>query len=75
MEVLISAIAELGPAAIWIAGLVAAVIAAFVIYLGLALIAVLRSRPANENIRYKVFRDLLTLWRELLAPLLRRQRR
>jgi hypothetical protein len=75
MENPVSASAEVGPAAIWAVGLVAAVIVAFVIYLGLALVAVLRARPDNMGIRYKVFRDLLNLWRELLALLLRRQRR
>jgi hypothetical protein len=67
MEDLLSAIAELGPAAVWVGGFVAAVVAVIIIYLGLALVAVLRARPANVECRYVVFRDLLDLLRELLS--------
>jgi hypothetical protein len=67
MEELLRAIAELGPAAVLVVGLIAAVIAAIVIYLGLAMVAVLRARPANVECRYVVFRDLLDLLRELLS--------
>lgn len=67
MEELLRVIAELGPAAVWVAGFVAVVIAAIIIYLGLAMVAVLRAQPGNEECRYVVFRDMLDLLRELLS--------
>ncbi|WP_396454776.1 hypothetical protein [Actinomadura sp.] len=63
MEVILRVLAEFGPAADWIAKFAAAVITALIIYLGLALVAVLRAEPDNANIRYRVFRDLLDLFR------------
>ncbi|GAA2277836.1 hypothetical protein GCM10010402_38020 [Actinomadura luteofluorescens] len=67
MEEVLRVIAEMGPAAVWVAGFVAAVIATIVIYLGLALVAVLRAQPNNEECRYVVFRDLLDLLCDLLS--------
>lgn len=63
MGVILRVLAEFGPAAGWIAKFAAAVVTALVIYLGLALVAVLRAEPDNANIRYQVFRDLLDLFR------------
>lgn len=67
MEEVLRAIAEMGPAAVWAVRFVAVVIAAIVIYLGLALVAVLRAQPNTEECRYVVFRDLLDLVCDLLS--------
>jgi len=57
---LLRLLADIGAAANWIAIFLAAVIAAFVLYLGIALYAVLRASDKEQReVRYKVFRDLL----------------
>jgi len=57
---LLRLLAEVGAAANWIAIFIATVIAVFVLYLGIALRAVLIAKdPDQQKIRYQVFRDLL----------------
>jgi hypothetical protein len=64
MEMLLRLQAELGPAATWIAVFFAAVVAVFVLYVGVAMRAILRaSDPEQARIRYWVFQDLLGLFR------------
>ena len=47
----------------WFAIFIAAVIAVFVLYVGIALRAVLRATDeAQRRVRYQVFRDLLDLF-------------
>ena len=56
--------AAVGPTAAWVAGFAAAVIAAFVVYVGIAMVVVLRTDDVRKaEIRYRVFRDLLGLFR------------
>jgi hypothetical protein len=53
-----------GPAAAWVARFSAVVIAVFVVYVGIAMVVVLRTDDARKaEIRYQVFRDLLGLFR------------
>jgi hypothetical protein len=55
--------AEVGAAASWIVIFIAAVIAVFVAYVGVALYATLRATdPEQQKLRYKVFRDLLRIF-------------
>jgi len=63
LEVLLRTSAELGPVATWLAIFVAAIIAVFVFYVGVALWAVLRASEQQRDVRYQVFRDLLDLFR------------
>ncbi len=57
---LLRLLAAVGTAANWIAIFFAAIIAVFVLYLGIALYAVLRASDKEQwERRYKVFRDLL----------------
>ena len=49
---------------IWGAGFSAAVIAVFVLYVGIAMVAVLRTEDEHKaEMRYRVFHDLLELFR------------
>ena len=64
LDVLLRAQAELGPTARWLAIFFAAVVAAFVLYVGIALYAVLSADDAEQRkVRYEVFRDLLSLFK------------
>jgi hypothetical protein len=57
---LLRLLADVGAAANWIAIFLAAIIAVFVLYLGIALYAVLRASDKDQReVRYRVFRDLL----------------
>jgi len=57
-------LAEVAPETLWIPVFFAAVIAVFVLYIGIALWAVLRAKdPGQRKVRYRVFRDLLDLFR------------
>lgn len=62
LETLLRLLAELGPEAIWIIAFFAAMVAVFVLYLGIALWAALRATGPEQHIRYQVFRDLLELF-------------
>jgi hypothetical protein len=64
MEILLRVLAEMAPAAEWAAGFVAAVVAAFVVYVGLAMAATLLTRDQKRlKVQYRVFSDLLRLFR------------
>jgi hypothetical protein len=64
LEILLRSVAEAGPAAIWIIVFCAAVVAAFVVFIGIAMKATLdASDPRQQQIRYQVFRDLIDLFR------------
>ena len=64
LDALLRALTELGPLATWVALFLAAIIAVFVVYVGIALRAVLRAPDREQReIRYRVFRDLLDLFR------------
>jgi hypothetical protein len=53
-----------GPSAAWTAKFCAAVVATFVLYIGIALRATLRATdPEQRKMRYQIFRDLLDLFR------------
>ena len=55
--------ATAAPAAAWAAGFSAAVIATFVLYVGIAMVVVLRTVDERKaEIRYRVFHDLLELF-------------
>lgn len=57
---LLRLLADVGAAANWIAIFIAAVIAVFMLYLGISLLSVLRAPDKEQReIRYEVFRDLL----------------
>lgn len=52
--------ASVGAATNWVLVFIAAVIAVFVVYVGIAMYAVLRATdPEQRKVRYQVFRDLL----------------
>jgi hypothetical protein len=55
---------ELGSEAVWMVFFFAAVVAVFVVYLGIAMRETLRERnPEQQQVRYQIFRDLLELFR------------
>lgn len=63
LEVVLRLLAEMGPAAAWIAVFMAVVVTAFVLYVGVAMAATLAARDADQaKIRYRVFKDLLRLF-------------
>jgi hypothetical protein len=60
---LLRLLAEADDAISWIAIFIAAVIAVFVAYVGVAMYATLRTHdPDQQKIRYKVFQDLLRVF-------------
>jgi hypothetical protein len=63
--ILLRFLTAISPTAGWAAKFAAAVITVLVIYLGVAMIATLHPGcdQRNSEIRYKVFRDLLSLFR------------
>lgn len=64
LEILLRLEAEVGPAATWIAIVVVALMAVFVLYVGVAMWATLRaSDPERVKACYRVFQDLLGLFR------------
>ena len=61
VESMLRVLGEIGPGAAWF---VAAVVAVFVIYIGIALVATLRAGDEpSRKIRYQLFHDLLDLFR------------
>lgn len=57
-------LAEIGPQVIWVFVFIAAIVAVFVVYVGIALWATLRARdPEQRQVRYQIFHDLLDLFR------------
>nr|WP_062331633.1 hypothetical protein [Herbidospora sakaeratensis] len=64
MDILLRVMAELVPAAGWAAALLATVVVAFVLYVGVAMAATLLSGDRETaRVRYRVFADLLELFR------------
>ncbi|WP_062433908.1 hypothetical protein [Herbidospora daliensis] len=64
MDVFLRVLAEMAPAAGWAAALLATVVAAFVLYVGVAMAATLLSGDRETaRVRYRVFADLLELFR------------
>jgi predicted small integral membrane protein len=60
-----------GRAAVWALILLAAVVAAFLLYIGIALYSVLRAPDREQReVRYQMFRDLLNLIQDLFRHLL-----
>jgi hypothetical protein len=61
---LLRLLAEIGPGIIWVLIFIAAVIAVFVLYVGIALVAALFAKdPGQQKVRRKILRDLLRLFR------------
>lgn len=64
MEVVLRQLVEMGPAAGWILAFAVAMVAVFVLYVGVAMVATLVTRtPRKTKVRYQVFTDLLDLFR------------
>jgi hypothetical protein len=64
LDLLLRALADVGPAATWIVAFIAAIVAVFVMYVGITIWATLRaSDPEQQQIRYQLFSDLLDLFR------------
>jgi cytochrome b subunit of formate dehydrogenase len=60
---LVRLLAEIGPGVIWVFIFIAAIVAVFVIFTGIALWATLRAKDTEQQqIRYQVFHDLLDLF-------------
>jgi hypothetical protein len=63
LEILVRLLVDAGPGIAWTAIFAAAVVATFVLYTGVALLATLRAHdPEQVKICYRVFRDLLGLF-------------
>jgi uncharacterized membrane protein len=61
---LFNLVAATGSVAEWAGVFSAVVVATFVVYIGLAMVVVLRTKDVRKaEIRYRVFRDLLGLFR------------
>jgi hypothetical protein len=64
LDMLLRTLAELGPTARWLAIFFAAVVAVFVLYVGIALHAVLSATDEEQRkVRYEVFKELLGLFK------------
>lgn len=64
LETTLRLLAELGPATVWAAALIACVIVLFALYVGVAMVATLRATDHEQaKLRYRVFRDLLSVFR------------
>ena len=60
---LLRLLAELGPGVKWVFIFIAAIVAVFVIFTGIALWATLRAKDTEQQkVRYQVFHDLLDLF-------------
>jgi hypothetical protein len=65
-EELVRAIAEMGPAAVWLGGSVIGLMAVFVGYVGIVLVAALKAdTPELQRYRSRLLRDLLKFLRDL----------
>lgn len=61
---LLRLLAGIGPGVVWVFIFIAAVVAVFVLYIGIALWATLRARDSEQRqVRYQIFHDLLDLFR------------
>ncbi|WP_182885770.1 hypothetical protein [Microbispora sp. H10885] len=57
-------LAEVGPATAWVAVFIAAVIAVFTLYVGVAMVATFWAADEQQTkVRYRIFCDLLRLFR------------
>lgn len=57
-------LAEIGPGVTWVFIFIAAIVAVFVAYVGVALWATLRAKDTGQQqVRYQVFHDLLDMFR------------
>lgn len=64
LDMLFRAVTGLGPDALWVAMFCAAIVAVFVLYIGIAMWATIRAPdPQTQNVRYQIFRDLLEAFR------------
>jgi hypothetical protein len=60
---LLRLLAEIGPGVIWVLIFTAAVVAIFVVYVGIALWATLRATDVEQRkVRHEILRDLLELF-------------
>lgn len=60
---LLRLLAEIGPGVIWVFIFIAAVVAVFLAYIGIALWATLRAKDTEQReVRYQIFHDLLGLF-------------
>ena len=65
-EELVRVIAAMGPAAIWLGGAVLGLVAVCLLYLGIVLVAILRTTEHDQQqYRYQVFHELVDLIRDL----------
>jgi hypothetical protein len=63
VQMMLRLIAEIGPQIIWVFIFITALIAVFILYVGIAMHATLHAQdPRQQEIRYQVFRDLLELF-------------
>ena len=61
---LLRLLAEIGPGVTWVFVFIAALIAVFVLYIGIALVAALFAHDiGQQEVRRKILRDLLDLFR------------
>ena len=60
---LLRLLAEISPQIIWFLIFIAAVVAIFVLYIGIALwVTLISNDPLQQRVSYQVFRDLLDLF-------------
>ena len=60
---LLRLLADVGPGVAWVLFFIAAVVAVFVVYVGIALVAALFARePEPRKTRHEILRDLLKLF-------------
>lgn len=63
MDVLVRLLADMDPAATGITRTIGAVVGAFVVYVGIAMVVTLFTKdPGQRKICYRIFRDLLDLF-------------
>jgi len=61
--IMLRLMAEIGPQIIWVFIFIVAMMAVFMLYIGIAMHATLHAQdPRQQEIRYQVFRDLLELF-------------
>lgn len=69
LDMLLRVAAELGPVAASITIVISVVVMVFLLYIGIAMRAVLRtSDPKEREIRYQMFRDLLDVFHRGAHP-------
>jgi hypothetical protein len=69
---LLHVLAEVGPVILLIVGCIVCLIVTLVLYIGIAMWAVMRARDTQaQTVRYRVFRDLLNLVRVVVCELVK----